>query len=92
MKAEYGVFLNIHPGGQKRVTLHVWACSHYKQHWRRGTAKGMYTFHKDCKIFQELIDRASKWALEWHAPIEICKGCLYKFRHSEEQSDEESHL
>jgi len=78
-KVEYGVFLNIHPSGtQKRVTLHKLPCHHYKQHLSKGTAKvkGMYTFHKNCKTFQEAIERASEWALEWHAPIKICKGCL----------------
>lgn len=78
-KVEYGVFLNIHPGAkQKRVTLHKMPCRHYKQHLRKGTArvKGMFTFHKDCKTFQEAIERCSKWALEWQAPIKICKGCF----------------
>ena|GEM_PF-6612790 len=76
-EVQYGVFLNIHPNTiQKRVTLHKMPCRHYKQHLRKGTAKGMFTFHKDCKTFQDAIKRGSEWALEWHAPIKICKGCF----------------
>ncbi|UCB56479.1 MAG: hypothetical protein JSV30_04525 [Candidatus Omnitrophota bacterium] len=75
----YGVFRNIHPSETgKRVTLHKLPCHHYKQHLKKGTAKakGMYTFHKDCRTFQEAVERASLESLEWHAPIKVCKGCL----------------
>lgn len=74
---KYGVFMNIHPSAtQKRVTLHKLPCRHYKQHLRKGRASDIYTFHKDCETFQATITRASEWALEWHASIKICKGCL----------------
>jgi hypothetical protein len=74
---EYGIFLNIHPSGSdKRVTIHKLPCLHYKQHLKRGSAAGMYTFHKDSLTFEDAIKRASEWALEWHAPIKVCKGCL----------------
>lgn len=74
--ARYGVFLNIHPSAvDKRVTLHVLPCAHYKQHKRKIKGAGKYTFHKNCKTFNEAITRASEWALEWHAPIKLCKGC-----------------
>ena len=73
---KYGVFLNIHPSEtDKRVTLHKLPCGYYKQHLRRGRATNMYTFHKDCRNFEDTIRRATEWSLEWHAPIKICKGC-----------------
>jgi hypothetical protein len=73
---EYGVFLNIHPSGyDKRVMIHKLPCTHYKQHLKKGRATGMYTFHKDCLTFDEVIKRTSEWALDWHAPIKICKSC-----------------
>lgn len=76
-KINYGVFLNIHPSGKdKRVMLHKLPCNHYKQHLNKGKAKGTYTFHKDCRTFNEAIERASQWVLGWHAPIKVCKGCL----------------
>ena len=71
----YGVFLNIHPGvKEKRVTVHALPCSHYKQH--RLTSRGTYTFHKNCTTFRQAVDRASEWALEWHAPIKVCSDCI----------------
>lgn len=73
----YGVFLNIHPSETgKRVMIHKLPCRHYKQHLRKGKASGVYTFHKDCKTFQEVVRRVSLWSLEWHAPIQVCKDCL----------------
>lgn len=75
---EYGVSLNIHPSViQKRVMLHRLPCNRYKMHYKKNKGKtGAYTFHKDCKTFEEAIGRVSDWALEWHAPVKACKGCL----------------
>jgi len=73
--SKYGVHLNIHPGQkQKRVMLHALPCSHYKQH--QSTRRGIYSFNKNCASFAEGIERASKWALEWHAPIKLCSDCV----------------
>jgi hypothetical protein len=74
----YGVYLNIHPSEtQKGVTIHKLPCSSYKQH--HGGA-GMYTFHKNCGTFDEAIRRASEWALNWHAPIKICRRCRHNWQ------------
>jgi hypothetical protein len=73
--AKYGLHLNIHPGEKlKRVTLQRLPCSHYKQ--QRGLMKGTYSFNKNCASFSDAIERASKWALEWHAPITACAHCI----------------
>lgn len=70
----YGVHLNLHPGlKHKRVMLHALPCSHYKQH--RASWRKTFTHHKDCLTFRDAIDRISKWALEWHAPIKLCSDC-----------------
>ncbi len=70
----YGVFLCIHPSVKiKRVTIHKLPCSSYKQ--QRRTYKAVYTFRKDCDTFNEAVQRATKWSLEWHAPIKICSRC-----------------
>ena len=71
----YGLFLCIHPA-QKKLTLHKLPCMHYKAHLKQGNAKGMYTFHKNCRNIQKLIEKASEWSLEWHAPIMPCKDCF----------------
>jgi hypothetical protein len=73
--AKYGLHLNIHPAKKlKRVTFHALPCSHYRQ--QDELRKGIYSFNKNCASFSEAVDRASEWALEWHAPIKVCTDCL----------------
>ena len=82
LEAGYGVFRSIYPNeNNKKVTIHKLPCHNYyryKQPSKKGTVKtkGMYTFHRDCKTFQEAIERASAESLEWHAPIKVCKACM----------------
>jgi hypothetical protein len=70
----YGVTLNIHPGRTvKRVVIHKLPCPYYGQ--KRQSRSGVYAFRKYCETFDEAVQRASEWSLEWHAPIKICSRC-----------------
>ena len=78
---EYGVFLNIYPAQTgKRVIIHRLPCKYCRQHGRSLGRKEVYTFHKDCRTFTEAIKKASDWALDWHAPIKLCKDCLVNWQ------------
>ena len=76
---QYGVHLNIHPSIlQKYVMLHALPCGHFRQHGPK--RKGIYTFNKNCRTFREAVERMSRWAIEWHAPIKVCSTCQKKGR------------
>lgn len=73
----YGVHLNTHPSGtMKRVIIHAPGCSYYKVWTFKGLSKDAYTFNKNCATLRAAVDRASLWALEWHAPISLCRHCF----------------
>jgi len=73
--AKFGVHLNFHPSRKvKRVVLHALPCAHYKEH--RSISGGVYSRDKNCDSFSSAVERASEWALDWHAPIKACKDCV----------------
>jgi hypothetical protein len=75
--ASYGVHLNMHPAsGKKYVRLHHLPCSFYKIQPNR---KEAYTFNKNCSTLVEAIERAGEWAVEWNAPLSVCKKRLPNF-------------
>lgn len=72
----YGAHLNIHPSlNHKRVMLHRLPCAHYKSGTRAGLKKTLYSFNRNSPTFEDLMAYASRAALEWHAPVKICKAC-----------------
>ena len=82
--ANYGIHLNIPPAIKgKRVVIHRLPCKSYKIHKSERPSAGIYSADKNCKTFEEAIERSSKWALEWHAPIKICKKCRPNWEISE---------
>lgn len=79
----YGVHLNIPPVGDRRglgvdkyVMLHRRCCAQYKKMLRRGMSRGRYSHHRNAQSFREALAQASRWTLEWHAPIKMCQRCI----------------
>jgi hypothetical protein len=73
----YGIHINMHPSVKiKRVVIHRLSCPSYKQNTKKGHAQSEYAFSKNAKNMRDAIEKASKYSLEWQAPIYVCKKCF----------------